>query len=496
MRRKLILGLIIPLIGLSNTSATNENASTQYNLGTKYFNTRNFEQALPLFKEAAEQGISAAQFHLGEMYEYGWGIDRDIQQAIFWYKKAAEQGFARAQLFLGIKYDRDYSIKDMQQARYWFEKAAIQGELSAQKNLAELNATDNFLANITDSNTYKRRAYTSIEVKKSILDLDVCHQENVNYTTKIILNRLNNPKEMSDYDIAREGLKLENDVEVKSSISRGFRSIVCEKKVAFLVRYGKAPTNITIEKELAKIQQQAQEQQYARQQQIEQTRREQEQTQARQREEQEAQQEREIVRQQRLEQQRIEQQEKQARRQEQWQQLGQILGAAATVYTAKQTQKANTARYSKPTPTYTPSGNQSKQTGAINKIVKPVPECVTMESEPRRGLSGSTYYLKNTCSFPVAVTYCVISDQDTGYDNFVNAANSAQQVDCPTLMTTNKKIGANSRITLSSVSGHNRVSVYRYVCPKEYHWVNATTGNYTYPKINQNHSCEWGDFSY
>ncbi len=49
-------------------------------------------QALELFMLAAGQNLDMAQFQLGEMYYYGFGIAEDISEAQRWYQLAATQG--------------------------------------------------------------------------------------------------------------------------------------------------------------------------------------------------------------------------------------------------------------------------------------------------------------------------------------------------------------------------------------------------------------------
>lgn len=158
---------------------------------------------------------------------------------------------------------------------------------------------------------------------------------------------------------------------------------------------------------------------------------------------------------QRLQQKRIEEQERvqqakeeaQARRQEQWQQLGQVLGTAATVYTAKQTQKANTARYSKPTPTptYTPSQTSVYTPPApITQIntpsYNPTPTINYPNSSTKNKVNSSEYevhnclsinnnHLQNNCDFPVWVSQCAYK---TSYDKKVqlNAFEMGSSFDC------------------------------------------------------------------
>jgi len=42
-----------------------------------------------LFK-AANQGFKESQFHLGIMYENGWGVSKNQEIANYWFEKAKE----------------------------------------------------------------------------------------------------------------------------------------------------------------------------------------------------------------------------------------------------------------------------------------------------------------------------------------------------------------------------------------------------------------------
>ena len=81
--------------------AKHGDARAQTNLGRMYYNGRglgqDYQQALLLFRQAADQGFTSAQFNLGVMYDNGQGVGQDHKQALFWYRKAADQGYANAQ---------------------------------------------------------------------------------------------------------------------------------------------------------------------------------------------------------------------------------------------------------------------------------------------------------------------------------------------------------------------------------------------------------------
>ncbi|GAB1462946.1 hypothetical protein MASR2M52_09710 [Pedobacter sp.] len=62
-------------------------------LGYFYFTREKYKEALPWLKKAAEKDQPTALYHLGEMYEYGYGgIQIDETKALEYYKKAASKG--------------------------------------------------------------------------------------------------------------------------------------------------------------------------------------------------------------------------------------------------------------------------------------------------------------------------------------------------------------------------------------------------------------------
>ena len=91
-----------------------------------------------LFLPLAEQGDASAQFSLGVMYEFGWGVPKkDDAEAVMWYRKAADQGLAIAQSTLG-RLSADG--QDFAEAVKWYRKAADQGLAQAQNNLGVMYA--------------------------------------------------------------------------------------------------------------------------------------------------------------------------------------------------------------------------------------------------------------------------------------------------------------------------------------------------------------------
>lgn len=72
------------------------NAEAQAKLSTHYGKTGNYAAALSWAQQAAAQGNSEAQYNLGRLYFYGWGVAQDYSKARQWFKKAAAQGLPEA----------------------------------------------------------------------------------------------------------------------------------------------------------------------------------------------------------------------------------------------------------------------------------------------------------------------------------------------------------------------------------------------------------------
>lgn len=66
--------------------------------------SENFEKAAEWYQKAAENGLDAAQWRLGELYARGLGVEQNINKAIELRSKAAEQGNVMFQFMMGIMY--------------------------------------------------------------------------------------------------------------------------------------------------------------------------------------------------------------------------------------------------------------------------------------------------------------------------------------------------------------------------------------------------------
>ena len=113
--------------------------AAQYNLGQMYRQgegvSKNYKEAAKWFRKAAEQGRARAQSTLGVMYARGLGVPQDYAKAVTWYRKAAEQEHASAQHKLGIQYHKGLGVRQSYtQAHMWYSLAAEQGHKKAKRD--------------------------------------------------------------------------------------------------------------------------------------------------------------------------------------------------------------------------------------------------------------------------------------------------------------------------------------------------------------------------
>lgn len=89
----------------------------------------------------AEAGQSEAQFTLGKLYYYGFGIERNFTEAIKWFRSSANHGHAFAQFLLGEVYEKGKGLdRDYTQSAKWYKRAALGGHSLAIYRLSNLYA--------------------------------------------------------------------------------------------------------------------------------------------------------------------------------------------------------------------------------------------------------------------------------------------------------------------------------------------------------------------
>jgi TPR repeat protein len=131
---------------LFRTAAEKGNIAAQHALGIAYLTglgiKKNADEAVKWLQPAADAGHPDAMFKLASLYAQGGDLPRNEQKASALARSAAERGHAEAQYNLATLYAAGRGVeKDMKEAAKWFQKAAESGHPTAQSNLGVLYAT-------------------------------------------------------------------------------------------------------------------------------------------------------------------------------------------------------------------------------------------------------------------------------------------------------------------------------------------------------------------
>jgi uncharacterized protein len=112
----------------------------QFSLGAMlYYGGDDTAQAIEWIRKAAAQHYAPAEFHLGQVYDFGFGAAQSDRQALDWYRQAAEHGSAPAQRSLGDFYRKGRVVAaDAAEAARWYRRAADGDDVRAQYQLGQM----------------------------------------------------------------------------------------------------------------------------------------------------------------------------------------------------------------------------------------------------------------------------------------------------------------------------------------------------------------------
>ena len=100
------------------------------------YDNENYEEAVKLWRKAAEQNHADSQFFLGACYFYGNGVMKSLEESLKWHQKAAESGHVQSQFIIGCGYYHGEGVpQSYTEAAKWYRKAAEQNHFIAQNNL-------------------------------------------------------------------------------------------------------------------------------------------------------------------------------------------------------------------------------------------------------------------------------------------------------------------------------------------------------------------------
>ena len=112
----------------------------QFSLGAfLYYGSTRTAEGNDWIRKAALQQLAPAQQHLGQVYEFGFGVPADDRLALEWYRKAADNGSAPAARAVGEFYLKGRSLRaDPAEAARWLKRAADGDDLRAQYQLGQM----------------------------------------------------------------------------------------------------------------------------------------------------------------------------------------------------------------------------------------------------------------------------------------------------------------------------------------------------------------------
>jgi hypothetical protein len=130
------LSIFRPLVAKGHTGA-------MYSLGQMYERgdgvPKDIAEAFRLWKLGAEKGDAVIQVALGNHYHDGRNVPQDFAEALKWYRMAAEQGSVEAQYRLGEMYLNGEGVPENNMEAYvWFSLAEVQGSLKSSRNRYEI----------------------------------------------------------------------------------------------------------------------------------------------------------------------------------------------------------------------------------------------------------------------------------------------------------------------------------------------------------------------
>jgi TPR repeat protein len=125
------LRALVLLLGLIAMAAP---VRADFESGLEAYTVGSFEQAAREWAPLAKQGDTAAQYHLGLLYEEGQGLAKDYDMARYWYLRAAENGYVDAYFSLGEMYAFGRGTQaDRSLAYHWYTMAASLGHARAKE---------------------------------------------------------------------------------------------------------------------------------------------------------------------------------------------------------------------------------------------------------------------------------------------------------------------------------------------------------------------------
>ena len=131
---------VVRALDLVRAQAEAGDPVAQFSLGSYlYYGSPRTAEGNEWIRKAALQRLAPAQYHLGQIHEFGFGVSQDDRLALEWYRKAAAAGSAPAERALGEFHLKGRGVAvDAAAAARWFRRAAGRDDLRAQYQLGQM----------------------------------------------------------------------------------------------------------------------------------------------------------------------------------------------------------------------------------------------------------------------------------------------------------------------------------------------------------------------
>ncbi|MAT92769.1 MAG: hypothetical protein CME59_09215 [Halioglobus sp.] len=187
------------------------------------YDRANYQTALKLWLEAAEQGDATAAVHVGEIYEKGWVGEPDYATAARWYRQAAAEGDTRAQRRLayfyenglGVEQDQEQALGLWRSALGLKEELVLASQVEAAKSQAQ-REIDRLVAQLDRQNQRTGQLQRSLDEARGTLHDQTTALE----TERAAVRRLQEELALSAQDGGDPGRLRELESQLAASESR------------------------------------------------------------------------------------------------------------------------------------------------------------------------------------------------------------------------------------------------------------------------------------
>ena len=126
--------LVVVVLVIASALAVTLLRNAELDAGGFALKTGDYPTALKKLRPLAYLGDGMAQYLLGQMYAFGWGVARNDEEAVGWFRRAGmwsegtRDRAATAEYYVGREYAEGGVVpRDEAISRKWFERAAKGG---------------------------------------------------------------------------------------------------------------------------------------------------------------------------------------------------------------------------------------------------------------------------------------------------------------------------------------------------------------------------------